>query len=49
MGTSESKVDFDEQYQKEMKKLVSEINEQTQEMFKKLKDQSGKPEVGSIN
>jgi len=47
MGTSESKVDFDEQYQKEMKKLVSEINEQTQEMFKKLKDEVAKPEVGS--
>jgi len=49
MCSSDSKIDFDEQYQKEMKKLVSEINEQTQVMFKKLKDQIGNPELGSMS
>ena len=49
MYRSDNKIDLDEQYQKEMKKLVSEINEQTQEMFKKLKDQTGKPELGAMS
>ncbi|MCH8086189.1 MAG: hypothetical protein QQN46_04380 [Nitrosopumilus sp.] len=47
MSTSNRKIDSDEQYQKEMKKVVSDINKKTQTMLKKLKKQS-KPEVGSV-
>ena len=47
MYPSDSKIDPDEEYQKEMEKLVSEVSKKTQEMLKKLKEQS-KPEVGSI-
>ena len=47
MCPSDSKIDSDEQYQKEMENLVSEINKKTQTMLKKLKDQS-KPELGSM-
>jgi len=48
MYQSDNKIDLDEQYQKEMKKLLFEINKKSQKMLKKLKDQS-KPEVGSLN
>ena len=48
MYQSDNKIDLDEQYKKEMEKLVSEVNKKTQTMLKKLKDQS-KPKVGSIN
>ena len=48
MYPSDSKIDSDKQYQKEMEKLVSEVNKKTQTMLKKLKGQS-KPEVGSIS
>lgn len=47
MYSLDNKINSDEQYQKEMEKLVSEINKKTQTMLKKLKDQS-KPEVGSV-
>jgi len=47
MYQSDNKIDFDEQYQKEMKKILFEINKKSQKMLKKLKDQS-KPEVGSV-
>ncbi len=48
MYQSVNKIDSSGQYQKEMEKLVSEVNKKTQTMLKKLKEQS-KPEVGSIN
>ncbi len=48
MYQSDNKIDLDEQYQKEMKKLLFEINKKSQKKLKKLKDQS-KPEVGSLN
>ena len=48
MCPSNSKIDSDEQYQKEMEKLISETNKKTKKMLEKLKNQS-KPEVGSIN
>jgi len=48
MYPSDSKIDSDKQYQKEMEKLVSEVNKKTQTMLKKLKDQS-KPELGSMS
>ena len=47
MCPSDSKIDLDEQYQKEMEELISDLNIKTQAWLKKLKDQSGKPEVGS--
>ena len=47
MCPSNSKIDLYEQYQKEMKKIVSDTNKKTQTILKKLKDQS-KPEVGSV-
>ena len=47
MYQSDNKIDLDEQYQKEMKKLLSEVNKKSQKTMKKLKDQS-KPEVGSV-
>ncbi|MEK0346445.1 MAG: hypothetical protein QQN65_06400 [Nitrosopumilus sp.] len=47
MSASNCKINSDEQYQKEMKKVVSDINKKTQTMLKKLKKQS-KPEVGSV-
>jgi len=46
MYPADSKIDSGEQYQKEMKKLISDVNKKTQVMLKKLKDQSSKPEVG---
>jgi len=48
MYQPDNKFDSNEQYQKEMENLVSEVNKKTQTMLKKLKEQS-KPEVGSIN
>ena len=48
MFPSDSKIDLDEQYQKEMEELISDHNIKTQAWLKKLKDQS-KPEVGSIS
>jgi len=47
MSTSNRKIDSEEQYQKEMKKILSDINKKTQTTLKKLKEQS-KPEVGSV-
>ncbi len=40
MYPSDNKIDLDEEYQKEMENLVSEVNKNTQKMFKKLKEQS---------
>ena len=40
MYPSDNKIDSDEEYQKEMENLVSEVNKKTQKMFKKLKGQS---------
>ena len=39
MYPSDNKIDSNEVYQKEMEKLVSEVNKNTQKMFKKLKEQ----------
>ena len=44
MYPSDNKIDSDEVYQKEMENLVSEVNKNTQKMFKKLKEQS-KPQI----
>ncbi len=44
MYPSDNKIDLDEVYQKEMENLVSEVNKNTQKMFKKLKKQS-KPQI----
>ena len=47
MYNPDNKIDSHKQYQKEMKKLVSEVNKKAQTMLKKLTEQS-KPEVGSV-
>jgi len=36
MSTSNRKIDSEEQYQKEMKKILSDINKKTQTTLKKL-------------
>ncbi len=44
----ESEINSDKEYQKEMEEPISDLNIKTQAWLIKLKDQSGKPEVGSV-
>ena len=42
----ESKIDFDERYQKVMEELISDINKKTQELLKNMKEQEKSSKLG---
>ena len=42
----ESKIDFDELYQKVMEELISDIDKKTQELLKNMKEQENNSKLG---